>query len=333
MNLRDAMPFDAATLLAALIPLLASAFLGGPYIKWLKERMFGQFIREDGPQSHQAKAGTPTAGGVLILVTTMIGLLATWLLRGNGFWNQSVLAVLFVTFVFGLLGFSDDALKIFKKKNKGVTGYTKLAVQVITGLIAGWICLHDNRLGTISFWGLFDIQLGLLYPVFAAFVITGASNAVNLTDGLDGLAAGTAVMSLMTLTLMLFFTHSIDLALLTQILAGACLGFLMFNRHPARVFMGDTGSLALGGAIGALAVAGHLEMWLLFLAIIYIVETMSVILQVISFKTTGKRIFRMSPLHHHFELSGWSELRVVYTFITVQFIGCALAVLLYNSVQ
>jgi phospho-N-acetylmuramoyl-pentapeptide-transferase len=333
MSLRDAMPFDAATLLAALLPFLASATLGGPYINWLRKSMFGQFIREDGPQSHQAKAGTPTAGGVLILVASAIGLFGVWLLRGNAFWTQGVCSVLLVTVVFGLLGFSDDALKIFKKKNKGVTGYTKLAVQVLTGLAAGWLSMHDNPLGCLHFWGLFSVNLGWLYPLFAAFVITGASNAVNLTDGLDGLAAGTAVLCLMTLSLMLFWTHSLDLALLTQILAGASLGFLLFNRYPARVFMGDTGSLALGGAVGALAVAGHLELWLLFLAIVYIVETLSVILQVFSFKTTGKRIFRMSPLHHHFELGGWSELRVVYTFITVQFVGCMLAVLLYHWVQ
>jgi len=327
---KGGMPFDIATLSSALVPILVTAALGMPYINWLKQRMFGQYIREDGPQSHQAKAGTPTAGGVLVLFATMIGLLSVWVFRSSTFLNLPVIGVFVATFVFGLLGFSDDALKIFKKKNKGVTGYTKLAVQVLTGAFVGWVVLQGNPLGTVSVFGLASLNLGWFYLPFAAFVITGASNSVNLTDGLDGLASGIAVMSFMTLSLLLFMTHSVDLALFAQVLAGACIGFLIFNRHPAKIFMGDTGSLALGGAMGALALVGHLESWLLLIALMYILETLSVILQVISFKSTGKRIFRMSPLHHHFELSGWSELRVVYTFITVQFIGCVFAVILYN---
>jgi phospho-N-acetylmuramoyl-pentapeptide-transferase len=328
----NAIPFDGLTLTAALVPLAVSLLAGGPYIKWLQSKMMGQYIREDGPQSHLAKAGTPTAGGLLILASVLVGVIAITVMKGRSFLFAPVGTVLVVLLVFGALGFSDDALKIFKKKNKGVTGYTKLAVQVLTGLLAGWMSMRDNPGGIISLFGLAEIPLGLAYPLFSAFVITGASNSVNLTDGLDGLAAGTAVMTFMTFSLFLFLTHSIDLALLAQMLAAACVGFLFFNRHPARVFMGDTGSLALGGAMGAMAVAGHLELWLIFLAILYIMETLSVILQVASFKTTGKRIFRMSPLHHHFELGGWSELRVVYTFISIQFAGCALAVLLYNQV-
>jgi phospho-N-acetylmuramoyl-pentapeptide-transferase len=236
-----------------------------------------------------------------------------------------------VTLAFGLLGFVDDYLKISKKKNKGVTGYTKLAVQVVAGLGAGWYAWQSlPHGGDVSVFGWFSLPFGFLYPLLAAFIVTGASNAVNLTDGLDGLASGTALMTFITLAMMLLATGQGALGLFSLGVAGACLGFLMFNRNPARIFMGDTGSLALGGAFGALVVLGKLECWALLLGAVFIVETLSVILQVYSFKTTGKRIFRMSPLHHHFELGGWSENRVVYSFVTFQFFCCTLAVFLYN---
>jgi phospho-N-acetylmuramoyl-pentapeptide-transferase len=245
--------------------------------------------------------------------------------------SPAVLLVLGVLMAFGSLGFVDDYLKISKKKNKGVSGYTKLAVQVIAGLVTGWFVMQSVPQGSqVSGFGLFTIPLGYVYPLLAAFIITGASNAVNLTDGLDGLASATALLTFITLALMLFAMHQVALGLLSLCLAGAALGFLMFNRNPARIFMGDTGSLALGGAFGALVVLGKLECWALLLGAIFIVETLSVILQVYFFKTTGKRIFRMSPLHHHFELGGWSENRVVYSFVTFQFFCCTLAVFLYN---
>jgi phospho-N-acetylmuramoyl-pentapeptide-transferase len=282
------------SVLAGLLPLLLSIALGGPYINFLKKRYMGQYIREDGPQSHHSKAGTPTAGGVLILVAFLFGLLGVSIMSGFTLLTLPVLMVVGVTLVFGVLGFVDDYLKISKKKNKGVSGYTKLAVQVIAGLVVGWSVLQTDPLGTVSLFGLASIPLGWLYPVFAAFVITAASNAVNLTDGLDGLASGTALMSFMTLSLLLFDRGAINLGMVSQMLAGASLGFLVFNRNPARIFMGDTGSLALGGALGALVVAGRMEFWLVLLGAIYVLEALSVILQVLSFKTTGKRIFRMS---------------------------------------
>lgn len=317
------------SVLAGLLPLGLSIALGGPYINFLKKRYMGQYIREDGPQSHHSKAGTPTAGGVLILAAFLFGLLGICILSGVSFLTLPVLMVVGVTLVFGALGFVDDYLKISKKKNKGVSGYTKLAVQVLAGLAVGWSVLQADPSGTVSFFGLGSVSLGWLYPIFAAFVITAASNAVNLTDGLDGLASGTALMSFMTLSLLLFDRGAINLGLVSQMLAGAALGFLVFNRNPARIFMGDTGSLALGGALGALVVTGRMEFWLLLLGSIYVLEALSVILQVISFKTTGKRIFRMSPLHHHFELGGWKETKVVYSFVTFQFMCCILAVFLY----
>jgi phospho-N-acetylmuramoyl-pentapeptide-transferase len=322
---------DPSTLIAAIAPLGLSLLLGGPYIDFLKRRYMGQYIREDGPESHQSKAGTPTAGGVLILVAVLFAVLCLVLARGLAFLSTPVLTVTAVALLFGALGFVDDYLKISKKKNKGVSGYTKLAVQVVAGLLTGWLAMSHNPTGTVSFFNWFSVDLGWAYPLFSAFVITAASNAVNLTDGLDGLASGTALMTFMTFSLLLLSMQQTELGLLAQVFAGSSLGFLLFNRHPARIFMGDTGSLALGGAMGALAVMGHLEFWLVFLAGIYIVETLSVILQVWSFKTTGKRIFRMSPLHHHFELGGWSETRVVYSFVTFQFVCCVLAVFLYNK--
>lgn len=317
--------------LAAATPLVISMALGGPYINFLKKRYMGQYIREDGPQSHHSKAGTPTAGGVLILVSFLIGIATLAIFKGAALMTVPVLLTLGITLIFGLLGFVDDYLKISKKKNKGVSGYTKLMVQVVAGLAAGWyVWQAAPNGGDVNVFGLFTIPFGMLYPLLAAFIVTGASNAVNLTDGLDGLASGTSLMTFITLAMILFVTGQVELGLISLALAGAALGFLLFNRNPARIFMGDTGSLALGGAFGALVVLGKLECWALLLGAIFIVETLSVILQVYSFKTTGKRIFRMSPLHHHFELGGWSENRVVYSFVTFQFFCCMLAVFLYN---
>jgi phospho-N-acetylmuramoyl-pentapeptide-transferase len=320
---------QANSLTAGLAPLVLSLLLGGPYINLLRKRYMGQYIREDGPESHQSKAGTPTAGGVLILLAFLAGVIALAILNGSAFLTMPVLLVAGVTLVFGLLGFVDDYLKISKKKNKGVSGYTKLIVQVMAGILVGCAVLQADPTGTVSFFGLFSFQLGWFYLFFAAFVITAASNAVNLTDGLDGLASGTALMTFMTLSLLLFSEGKGNLALVCQILAGASLGFLIFNRHPARIFMGDTGSLALGGALGALVVLARMEFWLVLLGAIYVLEALSVILQVLSFKTTGKRIFRMSPLHHHFELGGWKETKVVYSFVTFQFLCCIAAIFLY----
>lgn len=318
---------------AGLAPLTLILVSGQAYIGFLKKRYMGQYIREDGPESHQSKAGTPTAGGVLILAGLLFGTIFLSILKRPNFPTPEVWWVLGITFVFGALGFVDDYLKISKKKNKGVSGYTKLLIQVLVGAGLGWWMMQTNPTGTVNFFGLAQWQLGWLYPLFAAFAVTGSSNAVNLTDGLDGLASGTCFMTFMALSLILTVSGQNDLALMSQMLAGASLGFLVFNRYPARVFMGDTGSLALGGALGALAIAGHVEFWLLFLGAVYILETLSVILQVISFKTTGKRIFRMSPLHHHFELGGWHETRVVYTFVTFQFLCCILAIFLYSGIN
>lgn len=315
--------------LAAIVPLGVTIAAGRWYIDFLRRRMMGQYIREDGPQSHQGKKGTPTAGGVLILGSFLLAVLALTLLIGPGFLSLPVLLVLGVTIAFGLLGFADDWLKITKKHNKGVSGYTKLVVQLAAGLIVGCVMMQLRPAGPLDVFG-WQANVGWLYPLFATFVIMGASNAVNLTDGLDGLAGSTSLIAFMATALLLAAIGQGDLALLCHAMAGACLGFLVFNHHPARIFMGDTGSLALGGALGTLAIVSGLDFWLGLLGAIFVVEALSVIFQVISFKTTGRRIFRMSPLHHHFELGGWHETRVVFAFVTFEMLCCLLALLLYN---
>ena len=326
------MSLGIPTMVAAFLPLAVMLALCPPAIQYLQQKMFGQFIREDGPESHHSKAGTPTGGGVIILTALLITWITLMLMGYLDATSIKVWLVCGITLALGLLGFADDYMKIAKKHNKGVSGWTKLAVQIVLGLLAGWLLMtHYPQGDVVSLFGIYDLHLNWVYPVFAAFVITGASNSVNLTDGLDGLAAGTAIFSFFALGL-IFQYFSPDLTLLAHTLAGACLGFLIFNHYPARIFMGDTGSLALGGALGALALCGKLEMWLLFLAFIYIAEALSVILQVASFKSTGKRIFRMAPLHHHFELGGWPETRVVFVFVTLQMIACTAAVLIFQRV-
>jgi phospho-N-acetylmuramoyl-pentapeptide-transferase len=317
---------------SGLIPFLFSLLVGPRYIRFLKNRYMGQYIREEGPQNHQAKKGTPTSGGVLILMAVVVAVVVLSLVRGVVFLQGAVVWVLGAAVILGALGFADDYLKIAKKNNDGISGYVKLAIQIVVGLLIGYYAWQSSPEGsTVNVFGLFRVQLGWCYPLFSALVVTATSNAVNLTDGLDGLAAGTSLLSFMTISLLLLAAGHVDLALLAQAFSGAALGFLMFNRHPARIFMGDTGSLALGGALAALAIIGHIEFYLLLVGAIFVLEALSVILQVASFKTTGKRLFKMSPIHHHFELSGWKETQVVYNFVTFQFLCCAIAIFLYNS--
>ncbi len=310
------------------IPAMLWLILGPPYIRILKEKTFGQYIREDGPESHKKKAGTPTMGGLLILVTALLTL-AGFLIWKPGLINMELGWAVLLLLVFALMGFSDDYLKIAKKKNKGLSGWSKLLFQVVfSGGLGVWMMWQGGS--SLSLFGPHAINLGWLYPLFAVLVITGASNAYNLTDGLDGLAGGTGFVSLIGFAFLLSVGHP-SLMLFALVLAGGCLGFLVFNRYPARIFMGDTGSLAIGGAMGAMAILGKVELYLLLLGAIYVLETLCVILQVSYFKLTkGKRLFKMSPLHHHFELSGWKEPTIVFTFTMTQILLSVIAVLLYN---
>lgn len=297
----------------------AAAWIAGPFmIPWLRKLKIGQSIREEGPQSHLIKAGTPTMGGFIIL----IGLAVAVLLSGMP--DRGAQVVLISTLGFGIIGFYDDYIKVVKKRNLGLRAWQKIAGQILVSAVVTAMALQGGSdilvPGTGQFW-----NMGLL---FIPFLILGQiffTNSVNLTDGLDGLAGG------ITLIVMLFFCAAAwkygtpQAGLLAAGLAGGCVGFLRVNRYPAKVFMGDTGSLALGGAVAGLAIAMKLPLILPVVGFIYCAEAISVMLQVGSFKLTGKRIFKMAPLHHHFELCGWKETKVVNVFWGVTGIMALLA--------
>jgi phospho-N-acetylmuramoyl-pentapeptide-transferase len=297
-----------------------------PLIDFLKSKYIGQYIREDGPQNHHSKKGTPTMGGVAILGG--IVLTSAFVLFLSFGYSLQAGIVLFVALAFAGLGFLDDYRKVVKKHNKGVTGWTKLAVQFLLGLLLAAYVVFDQGRTTVSIFGLTEINAGYFYLIFGAIVVVASSNAINLTDGLDGLAASTCAISFLTLSYFLFKTDQLTLSLISATIMGGCIGFMVFNKYPAKIFMGDSGSLLLGGLFGTLGVLGGLELWLIPVGFIFVIETLSVIIQVISFKTTGKRLFKMAPLHHHFELSGEREPAVVLKFIIIQILFCIISVIL-----
>jgi phospho-N-acetylmuramoyl-pentapeptide-transferase len=317
------------SLLAAMTALLLTLFLGPWMIRKLRTLQIGQSVRDDGPKSHLSKSGTPTMGGVLILTTISLSTL---------FWsdlsNRFVWVVLLVTLATGVVGWYDDYLKVIKKNAKGLSGRWKLIWQSIIAFVAV-IFLYTTAMTpaettlVIPFFKSIAWNMGWLFIPFAYFVIVGTSNAVNLTDGLDGLAIMPTVMVGGALGIVAYVTGNInfseylfipyipgtgELTIFCGALVGSGIGFLWFNTYPAHVFMGDVGSLALGAALGVLAVIVRQEFMLCIMGGIFVAETLSVILQVASFKLTGKRIFRMAPLHHHFELKGWPEPRVIVRF-------------------
>ncbi|MDD3653332.1 MAG: phospho-N-acetylmuramoyl-pentapeptide-transferase [Desulfotomaculaceae bacterium] len=297
--------------------LLVTLILGPLILPVLRKLKFSQNVRSDGPARHLQKTGTPTMGGVIFLTGATTGtlLLANWVV------NE--LVVLVMTLGFGLIGFIDDYIKVVLKRSLGLRAREKLFGQVLLASgLAIWQMFRSDS-GTslmIPFSGLvtpggMQVELGWwLYLAFTVFLVVGMANAVNLTDGLDGLAAGVSMLVALGMVMIALFLDKSGVALVMASLAGGCLGFLFFNRHPAKVFMGDTGSLALGGGLGAAAVVTGSELFLIVIGGIFVIETLSVIIQVISFQTRGRRVFLMSPLHHHFELSGWGENRVVLTF-------------------
>ncbi len=282
-------------------------------IPMLRRLKAGQSIREEGPQSHLSKAGTPTMGGLAML----LAMLAACLICGPR--DHDLFVLLAVLLAFGLLGFLDDFIKVVLKRNLGLRAWQKFLLQVLLAVLLALYQQHASQFGSAVFVPFLNRwwDLGVFYLPFVVFVVVAMSNAVNLTDGLDGLAAGvTAPVALFFAVVSLGFCASAATGNFCAALAGACLGFLLYNRHPASLFMGDTGSLALGGALAAAAVLSGTEFFLLAAGAVYVLEALSVVLQVGYFKAThGKRIFRMAPLHHHFELGGWSEVRVVLTAI------------------
>ena len=292
------------------VSLVIGLVFGPLVIKELKKFHARQSEREEGPQSHKYKAGTPTMGGILILAALTISCLIfdpMDLRKG---------LALFLALGHGVIGFLDDSIKAIKHRNLGLTAKQKLAGQFVMAAIFCYILdafLHFPTTLWIPFTSI-TVDLGMFYYLFVFILIVGTSNAVNLTDGLDGLAAGSCAITsvaYVVIAVALGYTH---FAIFGTALTGACLGFLFYNQHPAKMFMGDTGSLALGGALAAMAILTKTEMLLILAGGLYVIEALSVIIQVISFKTRGVRVFKMSPIHHHFELSGWSEVKVVTVF-------------------
>lgn len=292
------------------VAFVLAVIIGPLIIPILKKLKFGQQIRTEGPQSHQKKAGTPQMGGTIILLAFALAFF-----RFAGDYGYKFYILLIATLGFGLVGFLDDYIKIVFKRSLGLTAKQKLLGQLICAAIVCWLLIelgHDTNV----YIPIADITLplGWLYYPFAAIVMIGTSNAVNFTDGLDGLLAGTSAIAFGAFTVIALMMTEPEAAIFAGAMIGAVLGFLIFNAHPAKVFMGDTGSLGIGGGLAALAILTKSEILLILIGGVFVIEMLSVIIQVISFKTRGKRVFKMSPIHHHYELIGWSEWRVVITF-------------------
>lgn len=315
------------TFVAFLIATIVSIVWGKYFINFMKRKQFGQVVRDDGPQSHLKKAGTPTMGGVMIIGTIVLSMVFC-----ANFMSEPVLATLGVTLSYFLLGFLDDYLKVMRKNSDGVSGKGKLVWQFATALVAGYFLISRGVIDTSLYLPFVKgpvLDMGWYYLLFIALVVVGSSNAVNLTDGLDGLAIGPIITSAASLGIIayaaghkeiasyLFIPYVEDIGELMVISAaiiGAGVGFLWYNSYPAQIFMGDVGSLSLGGNLGIVAVLTKSEVLFVIIGGIFVIEAVSVILQVVSYKTRKKRIFKMAPIHHHFELKGWPEPKVIVRF-------------------
>jgi phospho-N-acetylmuramoyl-pentapeptide-transferase len=327
--------------MAALTAFFIVVVLGKPFISFVQRKQFGQAIRDDGPQSHLKKKGTPTLGGLLILLGISVATLLWADLNNAYIWGTLV-----VTWGYGLVGFLDDYIKIAKKDPKGLPSRWKFRLQVFFALFSSFILFHaqDNWVGQgvlyFPFFKNFVVDLGPWYLAFTVLILVSTSNAVNLTDGLDGLAIGPSILCGAAFFLLCYLGGNFVFAKYLQIphvpgigelsvfcsaLVASGIGFLWFNTYPAQIFMGDVGALALGGALGALATSSKNEFLLVILGGIFVIETVSVILQVVSFKIRGKRVFKMAPIHHHFELLGWPEPKVIVRFWIISFVFAILA--------
>jgi phospho-N-acetylmuramoyl-pentapeptide-transferase len=315
-------------LIAGLGSLLLCMFLGPKFIEEARRREFGQLIREEGPEGHHAKAGTPTMGGILIFVAVTV----PFLILGD--YDAVSLSVWGIAIACAGLGFLDDYTKLTKRRSLGLSGRWKLVVQAVLSIALYYVAKNQVHLSDILQVRIFDAQidLGVFYPVLIFLVLAGASNGVNLTDGLDGLAAGCAAIVFLAYTAMTVITGGQEnLALLSACFVGACVGFLWFNSFPAGVFMGDTGSLGLGGGIAAMAVMTKTEVLLLIIGGIFVIEALSVLIQVVSFQRFRRRVFLMAPVHHHFELLAWSETKIILRFWIVAAICSAIGFTLYQQ--
>ena len=308
-------------LVSAVLSFVIAAILGPVLIPVLHRLKFGQEIREIGPKWHMKKTGTPTMGGFIFIIPVVI----CTLIFARTFLG---IALMLFALCFGLIGFADDYIKVVKKRNLGLTEKQKFLLQLFFSIVfvvfSVYVLKYIDTSIIIPIWHK-EFDLGIFYIPLALFVLIGCTNSVNLTDGIDGLAASVTAIVCVFLAIMSYLSELYAITLVNTVCAAALLGFLLFNRHPARVFMGDTGSLFLGGIVCASALFMRNPLILVIVGGVYVIETLSVILQVASFKLTGKRIFKMSPIHHHFEMCGWSEKRIVLTAVGVTLVLCILA--------
>jgi phospho-N-acetylmuramoyl-pentapeptide-transferase len=325
-------------LIAGLVAMVIAVAVGPQFIEWLRRQSIGQHIREEGPARHIVKQGTPTMGGLLIIVAAFVPALALSLYTVPG------VTILLATLGCAVIGFADDFLKVRRRRSLGLPGRWKMVGLLLITAGVGWATTRIGYMDTEIYFPLIDVNIDLhwLYFPFLFVVIAGTSNAVNLTDGIDGLAAGTCAISLITLlaiasidwirsadTVAARSEEYLDVAIVAAALIGGVIGFLWFNAFPAEMFMGDTGSMALGGLIAGLAMATRTVLLLPIIGTLFVIITLSLVIQIISFRTTGKRVFRMSPLHHHFELAGWSEVNIVIRFWIIAGIGVTVGVGLF----
>lgn len=310
-----------------IIAFIITVILGPIIIPILKKLNIGQNVREDGPKTHLTKSGTPTMGGIIIVIALLVTTISSGLL------NSDMYILLVSTIGFGLIGFIDDYMKIVNKRSLGLRAYQKLIGQIILAVLLAIYQSRTSMLGTkviIPFLSHRYLDLGVLYVPFIAFVVVGTVNSVNLTDGLDGLASGVTLIVLSFFGLVALNWGMDSISIFSASLTGACLGFLIYNAYPAKIFMGDTGSMALGGAVSAIAILLNLPLMIPIVGGIYFAEALSVIIQVVSYKLTRKRVFLMSPLHHHFEQKGWKETKVVIVFWSITVILCLVGVASLN---
>ena len=301
---------------ALILSMVLCLLFGVPYISFLRKHTIGQYVLDLAPEAHAKKAGTPTTGGVFIILAVIISSVFTLLMAEK--MDNSALIIIITLIFMAFAGFQDDYLKIKGKENKGLSPRGKLVRQILIALIPTLYAIQQY--GSAITFGSRTFDLGFLYPIFTVLVITGASNAYNLTDGLDGLAASTGIPAFLACGVIAFMSGHNDVAIISATVIGALAGFLRYNKPKAQVFMGDTGSLALGGLLGTLAVIGRCELLLVFFGGVFVMETLSVMLQVASYKLTGKRIFKMSPIHHHLELIGLKDYKVDIIIWTITFV-------------
>ncbi len=310
-----------------ILALILTMLFGVPYIDLMKKKMYNQYIKKVAPDTHAQKTGTPTTGGVFIIAAILVASLVTLLLAQK--LNQNGWIILVTMLLFAILGYKDDSIKIKGKHNQGLTARTKLILQIIIALIPAVYMTHAGST-TIHLGNTF-INLKLFYPVFAVFVIVASSNAFNLTDGLDGLASSCGIPVFLGIAALSTLTRRPEIGIIAAITVGALMGFLKYNKPKAQIFMGDTGSLALGGLMGTLAIVGRFELYFAIIAGLFVIEALSVIIQVINFKLTGERFFRMAPIHHHYELCGHKEEMIVKRFALVSMLFALLGVVLASG--